>query len=234
MDGAAKYPRGVLVACVVAATVAGCAKNRSELPSWVPWSVQTEQVPGVPSPAERRSALEQLVKRAPQMDVAEKEQTAKELAGEIVREEDPILRMEILKTLAVFAGATSDSVFRLAVNDPDADVRVFACTTWGKRGGAESVSILCHVLAGDIDKDVRLAAARGLGQSRDAAAGVALGKALDDPDPAMQYVAVTSLRSVTGKNLGNDVDRWREYVKTTYPKSADTPALAEQPKNAVK
>jgi HEAT repeat protein len=195
----------------------------------MPGYVQTEQVPGVASPAERRNSLQELAKRAPKMDVAEKEQAAKDLAGEIAHEEDPILRMEILHTLSVFVGPTADSVFRLAVNDPDADVRVYACTRWGTRSGPERVRILSGVLASDVDKDVRLAAARALGQSRDAAAAPALGNALEDPDPAMQYVAVTSLHNVTGKDLGNDVDRWRAYVKANYPKSADSPVLAGRP-----
>ena len=30
----------------------------------------------------------------------------------------------------------------------------------------------------------------------------------------MQYRAMTSLQAVTGKDFGNNVDLWRQYVKT--------------------
>jgi hypothetical protein len=42
----------------------------------------------------------------------------------------------------------------------------------------------------------------------------------------MQYRAVLSLQKVTGKDLGNDVERWQQYVKGERP--APTPSLAER------
>jgi len=74
--------------------------------------------------------------------------------------------------------------------------------------------MLVGVLNGDIEHDVRMAAARALGQSHEQVAVMALGNALDDKDPAMQYRAVISLRQITGQDLGNDVNKWREYVKS--------------------
>jgi hypothetical protein len=59
-----------------------------------------------------------------------------------------------------------------------------------------------------------LAAVRALGETKDPAAVAALGRALDDRDPALQYYAVHSLQEVTRENLGNDVDRWRQYVQS--------------------
>ena len=47
----------------------------------------------------------------------------------------------------------------------------------------------------------------------------ALGEALADADPAMQYRAVLSLKQATGKDLGNSVDRWQQYVKGEQPAS---------------
>ena len=61
----------------------------------------------------------------------------------------------------------------------------------------------------------RRAAGRRQGPGRDEESGGRgpLGEALADADPAMQYRAVLSLKKVTGKDLGNDVDRWQQYVK---------------------
>jgi HEAT repeat protein len=114
------------------------------------------------------------------------------------------------------------------VNDPDADVRVAVCEIWGRRGDAEAAKILAGVLSGDIDRDVRLAAARALGTSRDQIAVTALGTALDDNDPAMQYRAVASLRESTGQDLGNDVNRWREYAKNGTLKPGQPTSLADR------
>jgi hypothetical protein len=53
----------------------------------------------------------------------------------------------------------------------------------------------------------------------------ALGVALEDPDPAMQYRAVNSLRAISGRDLGNDVQQWRLYVKGQLP---EEPTFAER------
>ena len=127
------------------------------------------------------------------------------------------MRGEILRTLAAYGGPTADAVLRVAVRDTDADVRVIVCDLWGKRSDAEAVQVLAGVLASDSDRDVRMAAARGLGHSHDPAAVRALGTALDDTDPAMRYRAMRALRESTGKDIGtdpSDADRWRQYVKT--------------------
>ena len=40
----------------------------------------------------------------------------------------------------------------------------------------------------------------------------ALGAAIDDRDPAMQYVAVQSMKNATGKDYGPDVQAWRQVA----------------------
>jgi hypothetical protein len=52
-----------------------------------------------------------------------------------------------------------------------------------------------------------------------------LGEALADTDPAMQYRAVLSLKQITGKDLGDDVHRWQQYVKGELP---EEPSWAER------
>jgi HEAT repeat protein len=85
--------------------------------------------------------------------------------------------------------------------------------------------LLAGALSGDVDADVRLAAAKALGETKGPEAAKALGEALNDADPAMQYRAVLSLKKVTGKDLGNDVNRWQQYVKG---EPAPPPTLAER------
>ena len=77
--------------------------------------------------------------------------------------------------------------------------------------------MLAETLSGDTDHDVRMAAAKALGTAGDKEAVKALGTALDDSDPSMQFVAVASLKTVTGKDLGSDVNAWRQFAKQPDP-----------------
>ena len=53
-----------------------------------------------------------------------------------------------------------------------------------------------------------------------------LARALEDPDPAVQYRVVDSLRQVSGRDLGNDVNAWRAWAAD--PEARDTqPTMAE-------
>ena len=153
---------------------------------------------------------------------------------QIRKEPDSIIRGEILRTLAAYGGATANTVMHVAVKDTDADVRVIVCTLWGKRNDAEAAQVLANVLTSDSDRDVRMAAARGLAHLHDPTATRALGTALEDPDPAMKYRAMVSLQESTGKAYGTDandpatIDRWRQYVKTGTEPAADSTSLARR------
>jgi HEAT repeat protein len=64
----------------------------------------------------------------------------------------------------------------------------------------------------DTDLDVRLRALKMLGELKDKEAIPVLARALEDGDPAVQYRAVASLKQVSGRDLGNDVNAWREWA----------------------
>ena len=98
-----------------------------------------------------------------------------------------------------------------------------------RHGDAQAVKLLSEALRSDVDADVRLAAAKALGETKNPAAVAALGEALTDADPAMQYRAVLSLKKVTGKDLGNDVDRWQQYVKGEQPEPTPVAGRAYPP-----
>ena len=61
---------------------------------------------------------------------------------------------------------------------------------------------------------------QGPGRDEQPRRRAALGEALADSDPAMQYRAVLSLKQTTGKDLGNSVERWQQYVKGEQPEPA--------------
>ena len=60
-----------------------------------------------------------------------------------------------------------------------------------------------------------------LGECRDESAIPVLARALEDSDPAVQYRAVAALKTVSGRDLGNDVNRWREWAADPEGSSAE-------------
>ena len=89
----------------------------------------------------------------------------------------------------------------------------------------QAVKLLVELLRTDVNVDVRLAAAKALGETRSPAAVAPLGDALADTDPAMQYQAVLAVQQATGKDFGDDVGRWQRYLKDGQQ---PPPGLAEQ------
>jgi len=214
--------------CLVAIGAPGCSEF-GEMPAWVPFQGPvSDELPGVVTPAQRITRLRKLSDNVAWKKPAQKQQISEELAAAFRSEEDTMIQAEIVRTLGKYPGPAADTVLKEAVHHKDADVRVAACEVWAKRGGAEATTTLAGLLNGDVDLDVRLAAARGLGEGKDPAAVAALGHALEDTDPAMQYRAVLSLQNVTGKDFGNDVNQWRQFVKGETPKPAQPVSIADR------
>ncbi|NUQ66518.1 MAG: HEAT repeat domain-containing protein [Pirellulales bacterium] len=220
-------------AIVILASLSGCAETLmvGERVLWPPRAQVSDHVPGITPPYERMKSLRGLAGEARSMPGERQQQVSAELAAQYQQEADPLIRLEMLRTLAQFPTEPASGVLRTAMSDSDPDVRVVACELWGKRGGADATAVLVEALSRDSSADVRLAAARALGVTGDSAATTALGAALDDPDPAMQVRAVNSLRQVTGKDFGGDVDRWRQYVKGEPPAPAKPVSLADRVRN---
>jgi len=211
---------------LVAVTAAGCA-DLDIFPSWMPFQAPaSDTLPGVKTPAERITELRKLSDASVSATAEEKQRLSQQLVASIRTEKDPLIRVEIIRALGRYPGPEADAVLKAALGDADTNVRIAACEAWGKQGDSQAVKLLSEALRGDVDADVRLAAAKALGETKNRDAVAALGEALADADPAMQYRAVLSLEQVTGKDLGNDVSRWQQYVKGELPEPS--PSLAER------
>ena len=210
---------------ILALLLPGCA----DMPAWVPFQgPRSDDVPGVVTPAAKIAQLKNLSSEAAKSDQDSRHRVVGQLVAAIRSETDSLIRAEIIRTLGDYPDSAADPVLKAAINDPDADVRIAACEAWGKRGNAQAAELLVPVLSSDVSQDVRLAAARALGKIKDPQAVAALGEALTDSNPAMQYRAVLSLKQVTGQDLGNNVDRWRQYVKEEHPIPAQPTSMAER------
>ena len=230
------WPRGSAIVlgfclCVVilaAAITTGCAQNKISSKSLNPFAAQKKkgEAIGIRTSAKTIEEMKELEKVAKKASPAAQEKVASELAMRIQVEQDPLVRIHMVTTLGAYPVPRSADVLKAALNDSDADVRVACCKAWGRRGGPEAVQELQRVVASDTNVDVRLAAARALGQTKDKSAIPALGEALADNDPAMQYRAVEALKEVSGRDLGNDVAAWREFAKSG--KEPAPPTIAER------
>ena len=96
-------------------------------------------------------------------------------------------------------------------------MRIECCRALGKRAEAASVASLATALRGDKNADVKLAAAKRWAKSIRPKRCRRSAIALDDRDPAMQYVGVQSLKSITGKDYGPDVQAWRQVAAGGTP-----------------
>ena len=210
--------------------VYGCAGQKAT-EGWSFWpfgNAKSDHVDGLVSPPERIAAIRKAAKEAASAGTDQQERVARELAGSLSQETDPVIRLEIIRAIGKSQTPTSSFILREALKDSDAEVRVAACKAWGSRRGPEASGVLGEVLLSDIELDVRLAAARAIGQTGDRGAVAALAKALDDRNPAVQFYAVDSLRKVSGQDYGNDLDKWRQYAKGETPAPNPPPSLAER------
>ncbi len=191
------------------------------------WGKKSDVVPGVVAPSERVAQLRALARQGLSPG-ADPQHVSAQLEAAYRQEADPLIRQEIVRLLAPYQSPAAESALRSAVRDADADVRVAACQVWGQRKGPTAIAVLGEVVRSDTDLDVRQAAVKALGQTRDPSAVAALAPALDDRDPAMQYLAVTALRQTSGRDFGNDVNLWRQYVRGELKEPQQSPSLVSR------
>lgn len=203
-------------ALVVACAMAGCAS-----PGWwkkpkMPWDKSDATTKAAekygPTADQRIESLTSRAKEAKKAGGAAAVAFTDELARTMLAEHDPRVRCDILSIAVEFDTPSALAICRGALEDPADRVRLAACDAWGRRGGAEAVKLLAYRYETDAEIDVRLRAVRRLGDVKDKSAVGALAKALEDGDPAVQYRAVAALKQVTGRDLGDDVNKWRAWV----------------------
>lgn len=212
----------VISAALVMATATGCA-------GWLPWgsSEPTEkQIAKYGYTADQRiAALRKEAAESLEAGTAAEVRFSQSLIQTLLEEHDPRVRCSIVEIAADFDTPAANAICEGGLRDPDSKVRMTACDVCGRRG-KEAIPLLASCMETDAEIDVRLRAVRALGETGDNAAIAALAIALEDPDPAVQYRAVESLREVTGRDLGNDVNAWRAWAAD--PAAADSaPTMAE-------
>jgi len=192
------------------------------------WPFGTKEHTSIITPAMRVAAVRETAALADRADAAEQARLTDQLAMQIRTEPDPLVRQAIQETIAEFSTPLALDVLIAGLEDDDLDVRLTCCRKLGKRPEPRVIQALSNVLQTDDELDVRLAAVDALGQIPSTESVAALAAALKDRDPAMQYAGVEALKTISGQNLGNDVEAWLQYAQSENPRLASDLSVAER------
>jgi HEAT repeat protein len=185
------------------------------------------------TPKMRVDAVTEYGARSTGVDTPDQREITDQLARQIQIEPDPLVRQAVIHSIRDFRTPMAQQVLEAGLSDQDKTVRVACCEALGERGDAASVSCLATALKGDKDVDVRIAAAKALGGVKSPEAIQALTVALEDRDPALQYVGVQSMKSITGKDYGPDVQAWRQVAAGQTPAVQPAPSVASRLRKAM-
>jgi HEAT repeat protein len=191
--------RVLLLGCLTI-TWLGCAG--------MPW--HRKERTSIITPAMRIAAIRESGARARDAASDEQARLADDLATQIRTERDPLVRRAIQETVGPLEAPLAREVLVAGLNDDDQSVRQACCVQLGERGEVENVALLQGVLTSNEKLDVKLAAVDALGQIPSPQSIQALGPALKDRDPALQYAAVEALRGLTQQDLSNNVQAWQQ------------------------
>jgi hypothetical protein len=188
------------------------------------WPWRDHENTSIITPAMRVASIREIGARADDAASADQLTMCEELAQQIRTEPDPIVRRAIQESIAKFDAPLASAVLIAGLSDDDRDVRTACCRLLGSRKDPQAVQALSRIVGAEADMEVRMAAIDALGKydSNDAVAGLAA--AIKDRDPALQYAGVKAMKSASGKDLGNDVEAWRQYAATLTPTSPSTPS----------
>jgi HEAT repeat protein len=163
--------------------------------------------------AGRVARIEAIAIRASSLSESEAANQVRSLSGTLGADSAAPEKVAAVRCLGKLPSPTAVEALGLALRDSDAEVRTEACRALAGIDSPHALSLLTETVAQDANVDAKLAAVRGLSKFRDPRAVQALGAALEDPDPAVQFAAMQSLESCTGEDLGQDVRRWREFAR---------------------
>jgi len=209
----------------------GCADGPvPEMRSLNPWVREQweEDEKHGPTFYSRLERLGELRSQARSLSETDRQRISGELTAILRDERSSPMRVEILRALSAYPSSEAMASVEVCLSDADPQVRIAACNALGSWKTPEALQALGNAVGSDTDLDVRIAAARALENFNDPAATKALSVALDDNDPALQKVAMQSLRQNTGKDYGNSVAAWREYLAGGNPAPPPPPSIASQ------
>ncbi|MFI4874007.1 MAG: HEAT repeat domain-containing protein [Blastopirellula sp. JB062] len=206
----------------------GCTKNGA-IRSPFGWGIKddpAELAKYGPNPVQRRDEIRRMARYAEDMGDSEKLLTANKLTQQIKEEQDPLLRIEILKALATLQTPAAQEGLRSGLYDSEPRVRVMAVETMVVGKAPNAVEELGDLIVRDRDHDVRIAAAKALREYDTPEARKALLPAVQENDPALRYAAIQSLRKHSDVDYGGDTSKWEAYAMGEDPGPPENVSMA--------
>jgi hypothetical protein len=225
-----------------AVLLSGCAVENQYIARLPLFEARSDKIPGLDSPFERRKLIQEKGKKGATAGEADREILVAQLVYEYQTSPDPNMRREAVDALAKIPHPQRDRHLQDILRDENPFVRMSALEALGSTysGSQEDlVTLFIDQMKTDPDKDVRLSAVRILGDiapkgnrsSRDPTERelsdtvvLELGNVLQDRVPAIRYASMRSLQKVTGKDYGNDINRWLQYTRYINGEIPDIPA----------
>ncbi|MDR3198679.1 MAG: HEAT repeat domain-containing protein [Planctomycetaceae bacterium] len=212
----------------------GCAVDNEFIAKLPLFEAKSDKIPGLEPPLKRKKLIRLKGEKGMTVSDSEKEVLVAQLMVEYRTSPDPNMRREAVDAMAKIPHPKRDQYMKEILTDSDPFVRISALEALGKTFTGtkkELALLLIETSKNDSDKDVRLTAIRLLAHSfpkpsqKTAAITTiipndmepiivrALGEALYDKVPAVRYEAMQALHKVTGKDYGNDINRWVQYIR---------------------
>ena len=208
------------------AALCGCQTFDRHRPTF--WPFPERKLTTYHTPSMRVDAMQEFGMRSIGVDSPEQREITDQLVRQIQVEPDPLVRQAIVKAAAEYRTPMAQQLLEAGLKDENSAVRTECCRALGRRAEPASVASLAGVLTGEKDTDVKMAATEALGKIKSPESVKALAVALDDRDPAMQYVGVQSMKTATGKDYGPDVQAWRQVASGGTPPPEVTPSIADR------
>ena len=182
-----------------------------------------------PTPLDKLAELDHIAARARSLSQSEQQTYSENLAEKAANEKNKVLRLRVIKTLGAFQTSQATEAIAKAISDDDPDIRIAAIRATAGNRSADLIAPLAERVQGESNDDVRLAAVRALGEFRDPKAIQALGIALNAKNnPAIQYRAMQSLRTASGRDYGYDLVAWKQFAQGDDPTPAPTSYWADR------
>ena len=175
----------------------------------------------------KRANIRDLAKRARSRNPQVAPEAITALNQILANEDLPLAKIEAARALGAVQSPQATDGQLSALSENEAEVRIAVCDALGRQANPKSIAGLEGVLNSDPENNVRLAAARALGNSNDPNAARALTLALSDRSPALQFRSMESLKQITGEDFDGDPERWIAYIQVDVQVDREPPSLAE-------
>jgi len=220
-----KTVKMLLMFSSVGLLLSGCiAVDNQHLVKLPFFEAKSDTIPGLDPPHQRTKLIREKGTKGAKAKPSEQAILVAQLVHEYQTSPDPNMRRESVDALAKIPHPDRDRYLRDILKDDNPFVRLSALEALGKtyNGRQEDwIALLLDRMKADPDKDVRVSAVRILGhvcakETSDElyqTTVLELGNLLHDKVPAVCYESMQSLHRITGKDYGDDVNRWIQFVR---------------------